>query len=381
MIRRILPVVLTLLALTACTGITRPALVTAIERQQLLSGELIFTGDRHDLALPEANVFEMTPAMVAFAEQAAGNARSDERKIHNLLQALMSPDQLGITFDESGTRTAREAFELRKANCLSFTSILVPMLRHLGLDAQFNDVEIPPVWNLEKEEIMVLYRHINAIVTWPDQRNPKVVDINMDEYNSHYPQRMVPDWTAEAHYYSNRSVELLLEGRTEDAFLYLARAIQLDPDVSYFWVNLAAIYRKSGNIKAAEVAIRQALEVDSAYPVAVSSAERIYRDLGDMDRVAYYEKRSTNFRRRNPYYHYYVAMEAFLHKDYEAALGSISQAIQRFPDEHRFHFLKGAIYLSLDRSDLAEKSLSHAVELASNPGQRDRYRRKIDIMM
>ena len=381
MIRTILVFSLLLLTATGCNnGLVRLDQVTPVERQQVLSGELVFPDNYQDLKLPEDDVFAVTPEMARFAEKAMAGARSDERKIRNLLQALMSPEQMGLQFEESGTYTAREAFERGRANCLAFTSMVIPMLRQQGMNVSFNDVEIPPVWNLENNETMILYRHINAIVMFND-RFPKVIDINMGEYDSSFIQQTISDQTAEAQYYNNRSVELLIDGRLQDAFRYQRKAIDLDNEVAFFWVNLAMIYRKMDNLRAAEIAVRLALEIDADNPVVISSAENIYRKLGRTELVAWLEQRSANYRRRNPYYHYSVAMDAFLHKNYAVALDSVNEAIRRHPVDHRFHFLQGAIYVSLDQDEQARESLGHAVELTTNPKQQDRYRRKIEIMM
>ena len=44
------------------------------------------------------------------------------------------------------TRTASETFRARRGNCLSFSNMFVAMARDVGLDVQFQEVEIPPDW-------------------------------------------------------------------------------------------------------------------------------------------------------------------------------------------------------------------------------------------
>ena len=110
-----------------------------------------------------------------------------------------------------------------------------------------------------------MYRHVNAIVTWPDGGR-EVVDFNLDEYNIHYPQHPVRDDTAIAQYYNNRGVEYLLQNNIQDAFRYLLKAVDSSPDIPFIWINLGALYRNQGKLKVAEIAYRKALEIEPDNP-------------------------------------------------------------------------------------------------------------------
>jgi len=226
----------------------------------------------------------------------------------------------------------------------------------------------------------MMSRHVNAVVTWPDGGR-EVVDINMDEYNTHYPQHRISDETAIAQYYNNRGVEFLLRNNIEDAFRYLRKSVDLAPKVPYMWINLGALYRNQGKLKEAEIAYRNALEIDPENLVAISSAERIYRDLGLTVLSAQLEQQVKYFREKNPYYLYKVAMDAFLAGNYEKALDNIHAAIRRYDKEHRFYFLQGVIYKAMDRLDQAVTSFNMAIKLSSSQNQADKYRRKFEKIM
>ena len=354
--------------------------VTDAEKKLVLSGSSLSLSeaDLHDL--PQENVMGLTDEMKAFVSHAISRYRGQGETLRALLEAIISPRQLGLQYDGSATYTASETFKNRRANCLSFTTMIISMLRYAGLKAEFNDVDIPPVWDLHNNNMLVMYRHVNAIVTWPDGGR-EVVDFNLDEYNIHYPQHPVRDDTAIAQYYNNRGVEYLLQNNIQDAFRYLLKAVDSSPDIPFIWINLGALYRNQGKLKVAEIAYRKALEIEPDNLVAISSAERIYKDLGLTELSREFGRRASYFRQKNPYYHYKLAMDAFLAGDYETALSDIHAAIRRYDKEHRFYFLQGVIYKALNEPDRARSSFDTAIKLSASEKQADKYRRKIEKLL
>jgi len=373
--------VLVLIFNTGCASIG-PELksVNDAERMHVLDGSALSLDMTRIRDLPNEDVMSLTENMKAFVRQAVSRYRGQGEILNSILGSLISSNRLGLVYDGTASYTASETFKYKRANCLSFTTMIISMLRYAGLQAEFNDVDIPPVWDLQNNNMLVMYRHVNAVVTWPDGGR-EVVDINMDEYNTHYPQHRISDETAIAQYYNNRGVEFLLRNNIEDAFRYLRKSVDLAPKVPYMWINLGALYRNQGKLKEAEIAYRNALEIDPENLVAISSAERIYRDLGLTVLSAQLEQQVKYFREKNPYYLYKVAMDAFLAGNYEKALDNIHAAIRRYDKEHRFYFLQGVIYKAMDRLDQAVTSFNMAIKLSSSQNQADKYRRKFEKIM
>ena len=370
-----------LLLISGCAS-TGPRLknVTDAEMKRVLSGSELLLDTAKITKLPERDVLGLTDDMKGFVRRAVSRDRGQGANLKAILAAIISPHRLGLAYDGTATFTASETFKHRRANCLSFTTMLVSMLRYAGLQAEFNDVDIPPVWDLQNNNMLVMYRHVNAIVTFPDGGR-EVVDFNMEEYNNHYPQHRIRDEVAIAQYYNNRGVELLLQDKITDSFQYLRKALTLAPDVPFIWINLGALYRNQGKLGSAEIAYRQALEIDPENLVAISNAGRIYKDLGLTELSEKFASRARYFRQRNPYYLYQLAKDAFLSGDYSNALQKIRAAIRRYDKDHRFYFLLGVIYKALDEQDLATASFNKAIKLSSNPKQANKYRRKIDKLM
>jgi len=362
-----------------CSGhVSRPQ--HAIERNWLLSGEALLGSDAAAPELPDDPVLAMSDEMTQFVASVTNGKYGKRAKLRALLQAIINPAQLGIVYDATATLTASETFRQRQANCLSFTTMVVAMVRHIGLDIQFNEVDIPAIWGQHDDSTLVLYKHVNAIVKI-DLGPQQVVDLAMEEYDVSYHQRVIPDRLAIAQYYNNRAVELLYDSRHRDSLAYFRKALSLEPEVSYLWTNLGTLYRRAGILDAADVAYGVALDIDSKDPTALSNAARLYRQQGKLDAAVAFETKAERFRMRNPYYRYRQGLNAFLDGDYAPAKGHVQAALRLHDTEHRFYFLLGAIYRKTGDLRRAEQSLRKAIELAAGPRQRSIYERKMAILL
>ena len=354
--------------------------VTATELDRVLNGSSLSQDYMESAPVPDEDIFGLSGDMREFIVTSVSGLYGDDAKIRALLKALLSPDGLELKFDEKATFTAREVFHHRKANCLSFTIMMVAMLRYLGMDVAFNQVEVPPIWDL-RQNLLILSQHVNAMVTKSDGRR-EVLDINMEEFELHYPQKIIDDQTAAAMFYNNLSMELMLTaGATPQAHRFMRKALDLDQDLPYIWTNLGTIYRNQGRLAEAEIAYRLALEREPFNLVAISKAEQNYTDLGDKQMAGYFSQRALSYRLKNPYYRYTLARDELLKGDYAGALANIRVAINRYNKEHRFFFLQGVIYTALAEREHADASFKKALELSSSQLQQDDYRRKIDKLI
>ena len=216
--------------------------VSQAEKERILSGTSLAAIIGRDVKLPDEDIFRLDDAMKQFVDKAVSHDRDEGKRIFALLDAVVSPDKLGLKFDTSETFTARDTFVKRRANCLSFTIMIVSMLKYLRIDAEYNEVDVPPVWDLQNDNTFVLNQHVNAIVTTPEGRR-KALDINMSEYSQYYPQHKINERLIEALFYNNRGIELLFAGDIHQAFRYTRKAIELAPELPIVWTNLATLYR------------------------------------------------------------------------------------------------------------------------------------------
>ena len=185
-----------------------------ITADELLAGTDLGLAQQAGETTPAAEVLALSPEMLAFVDENVDPGGSDNVKLRQLVAAIMSRDSFGVTYDET-TRTASETFRERRGNCLSFSNLFVAMARHVGLEVQFQEVDIPPDWTLENDTF-VLNRHVNVFVDL-GPTGPLVVDFNIADFRASYDMRQIPDALALAHYYNNVGVARMQAGETAAA--------------------------------------------------------------------------------------------------------------------------------------------------------------------
>ena len=372
------PLLLILFALlTACTSappVGRSG--DSLTADQLLSGTAILGEPLERSELPRDPVMSLTPEMRAFL---AGIAPDDspQQRLAALIRAF-EQQQFQVEYDEGSTLTAAETFHQQRGNCLAFTIMMVAMVRELGAEAYFNQVDVPPVWGHDEAQTFVVYRHINMVSKSP--RGRRVVDFNLAAYDPVYEQRKLSDTEALAQYYSNRGVELMGTGDSRQSFLYLRKALDLLPGDTDLWSNLGALYSRFGHFDEAEQSYRQALLLDEGNLVAISNLERLSRSRGELALADYYAKRARYHRERNPYYLYYLARSAYEEGAYRQAQKQLRRALWKYENDHRFHFLMGLTNYRLGEFEDSKGNFREAFSLAERAETRSAYLHKLEYL-
>ncbi|MCH8895991.1 MAG: tetratricopeptide repeat protein [Proteobacteria bacterium] len=373
-------VVLLSALLAACTAAIPLTQTSNDDRDRLLSGAALPAHIQIGISQPDDDVLGLSADMIRFVDQVTAHAGTDSGKIDALLRALILSPEMNFVFDPAATYTAAQTFEHGRANCLAFAGMVTVMLRHLGIRAEFNEVDVPEVWDMRSPKTMVLYKHVNVMIR-PRGGRKKIADLDLAEYDDSYRQRIISDDQAVAQYYNNRAMAYLFDENVADAFSYLVKAIELDPQASYLWANLGSLYRRTGNREAAELSYQTALSEKRGDLIAISNLARLYSNDGKMDLARKLDKRAEYFRSRNPYFRYRQGMDAFSEQDFGVAMRHTKAAIRMYSKEHRFHFLLGAIYQKIGNAKKAEASMLKAVEMSTDANQKARYRSKMDHLL
>ncbi|MEC9357454.1 MAG: transglutaminase domain-containing protein [Pseudomonadota bacterium] len=331
------------------------------------------------LKLPDpATLLAIDDEMREFAQRVAGEKFTVEGKVNALANALTEPTGLGLQYDAAATLSARDAFKARRVNCLSYTMLYVALAREVGINANFNDVQVPLIWGLQ-DESFILYRHVNARVTL-GANYFTVVDLAPGEFDPRFSQRLMSDQLVRAQFFNNRAVELRVAGRAMESLQYQLRAIDLAPHRTEFWENLSQIYRSQGELRAAKAAVDVALSMSQYSETVFSNAAGIYADLGETDLATKFDRRAEGLRRKNPYYHYRLALNALERGDDRTAYASVQRALSLNMNEDRFYFLKGMILQRRGDTALAKQYMQTALELNRNAERGTIYRDKIKIL-
>lgn len=358
----------------ACTSWRGSLDGVGITPDELLAGASLGVAEGSPASVvQEQEVLALSAEMQAFLDAHVNRKGGVNLRLRQLVSAIIDAKTFGVVYDDR-TRTASETFRTRRGNCLSFSNMFVAMARDVGLKVQYQEVDVPPDWTLDSGTF-VLNQHVNVYVDL-GQAGTRVVDFNIGDFKTSYEMRKVSDMRALAHFYNNIGVERMLAGDPAAALSCFRRAIAHDDrGFSPAWTNLGTLYLRNGHSACAEAAYLQALKISTWDLVAMSNLARLYERLGDRERAAVCQKRVIDHRRRNPYYRYQLALQAYVAQDYDAAINQLKYAIRKRTNEDQFCYLLGLSYLQKGDPRAARRWLARAQELAAADAlkRRDSY--------
>ena len=302
--------------------------------------------------LSQIDILGLSPEMITFVATYIEENHGSNARLQRLLYGVMGEGNFELVYDET-TRTARETFRDQRGNCLSFTNMFVAMARQAGLEAYYQEVEVPPMWSSAGRSFL-LSNHINVHIG-PRADAIQVVDFNINDFTTTKDSHVIADNRARAHYFNNIGVEQMLGGDTLLALANFRQSIVEDRSFSPAWINLGTLHRRDSFPEYAETAYLQALEADPANLVAMSNLANLYQGLGHVDLATEYRTRVQTHRMRNPYYRFQLAYEAFINGDYDTAIGHARYAIRLRDDEPRFYSLLSFSYLMSGNRDAAQR--------------------------
>ena len=371
--------VMTMVLLAACAhqdidiGQEADEIVTA--RMILESSPLGDGGAGQDVS--RVDMLELSPEMIAFLEEEIDIVRDKRGMLTRLGWAVIKSGKFELSYDES-TQTATETFESRKGNCLSFTNMFIAMARHLGINAYFQEVNLPPVWSLSGQSY-IFNQHINVYARL-DQGFDQVIDFNQFEIDLDHDTRLISDDRARAHYHNNIGVEQMLAGDPLLAYLNLKESLLRDGTYAPAWINMGILHRRQGLYRWAEAAYLEALELEPGNLMALSNLTSLYRAQGMEGLSERYMEKVQRHRMQNPYYRFHKANAAFSQGDYDTAIKDLKYAIRHQRDEDRFCYLLSLSYLMNGDREAALKWMEKAESLAQEKSTREKYSLKLEML-
>jgi Flp pilus assembly protein TadD len=307
-----------------------------------------------------------TPEIREFVELHATGERKPGGRAWALAYASLDPFLLDFDYDPMITLPADQAFAARRGNCLTFSSLFIAMAREAGLQAWYQEVEVPPVWNAVNDTLLV-GMHVNAVIQ--DRGRAYTVDVSRRERQPLEQTRRLTDAEAQSHYYNNLGVDALLDRDLGLAYAYFRKALENDRRQPYVWSNLGVVFKRNGQSGDAVLAYRTALALDPQQTVAANNLFSFYEETGETEAAAELRRQVERNRRDNPYYLLHLAEEANEERRFADAIRLLNRAIEIEHRDYRFHYtLARSQYLAGDLQS-AQRSLERARQLApANPG-------------
>jgi tetratricopeptide (TPR) repeat protein len=225
---------------------------------------------------------------------------SDDERLNFLMVGLLSDRRRGISYEGGYTGTAREVFDQRKANCLSFSQLFVAMARAAGIPAYY--LRVGDIDGYEQRgDLIIVSGHITAGYGEPTHR--KVLEFSLDPVLDYDYRRAEPisDLTAVALYYTNRAAELIQAEKMDAALEAADTALELDPELAIAWVNRGVGQRRMGRWEEAETSYRRALEHRPNFEPALQNLETVLRLQGRFDEAEQIAAHIRKLGTRNPF--------------------------------------------------------------------------------
>ncbi|HKJ16541.1 MAG TPA: tetratricopeptide repeat protein [Xanthomonadales bacterium] len=373
--------------LVACatTPAPQPAATTTPVASGQISAKAVITSSPLQQAGLEEGLFEvdmlaLSPEMLAFIDEYVERDVGESERLAQLLYAVLGGDRFQLEYDDT-TGTAISTFNHGGGNCISFTNMFIAMARNLGLDASYQEVEIPPDWTVSGNTWLIS-EHINVLV---DVKNAlsRVVDFN--SYSTivdvETQSRVVSDARARAHYFNNIGVERMLDNQVGLAYANLQHSISEDPTFASSWVNMGILHRREGFEDYAEAAYLEAIRHDRGNLMAMSNLADLYQQEGREEEAKRYLSRVREHRMSNPFYRFRLADIAFNDGDYKSAIKNLKYAIRQKNDEDQFYYLLSLSYLMAGDKQEAQRWMKEAQEVARATKDKKRYSRKLELLM
>jgi len=319
--------------------------------------------------------FYLPPEARAFAQRVAMVVDTDHLKMREVLRGMFrapSAGGMGLTYDNGHTRTVEEVWRDGKANCLSMTAFYVAACRALKLPCTYAEALNTNHWR-KVGNVIRYERHVVALAPCPPN-NDLIADFvpNLRKRFGTYVVAVVPENRFRALFYSNRAVEALSEGDLTGAKDQAQLSLDADPKSSVGWNVLGVVEVAMGEKDQAEAAYRKAMALDPRDGAPLGNMETLLRDSGRMEEAGVCRRLAEKVRKKDPYFHAFLAEDALSDGNLEEAETRVRMALRLEPREADFHLLLARVKLAAGDLEGASKGIQDAKELA-NPLDRERY--------
>lgn len=311
--------------------------------------------------------FATSPAMAEWTADVLGGhlAEGALMQLHAIQAALFAPE-FGFSYDADLTLTAAEAFERRRGNCLSFTSLFIAMARSAGIDTFLMSVRREPGVD-RADDLVVINRHVVAGYRG-GASEVTVFDFFITTSSPYIQRRVIDDLEATAMFHTNLGGAAIRDGDLDRAVRQLSIATKLAPAWAPGWINLGVARYRQGDIDAAFDAYRRALEAEPQNASALTNMAFIYRDLG-RDREAENALRAAAHQTTNPFTLIAMADVEVLAERYGAAARYLRKARRWYPDQPEVHDALARLAAARGDSGAMEKHRRRAAELRARAPQ------------
>lgn len=324
----------------------------------------------------DRDILKLSPEIKAILDSEIDRSWNGQRKLDRLRQMLFDDNQLDIQYDAFHTLTATETFNKREGNCLSLTTLTVAAARYVGLEANFQTIEVQPTWDRDGKTL-IRYEHIVATGNFDFTRS-WTIDFLPEFIVGDQRTEIISDDEALALYYNNLGAENIVDGRTHVGIRYLRKALHLKPNFPDAWNNIGAGLRRDGQHELAEFAYHKAIQQDGSNYSALSNLAQFYKARHRFEEAEELQRAVEGYRSRNPYFNFFIAQVLMKEGNLEEATAYLQRSIRQKRDEPDFYEAIAKVYERQGNAEQSEEMLVLAEKYRSGeltaPPRRNHHR-------
>ncbi|MEO6138678.1 MAG: tetratricopeptide repeat protein [Luteimonas sp.] len=312
----------------------------------------------------ENEVMAIPPELKLRLRSALGTQSfSDTLKMQRLMGFLIADDGLGMTYEAGATYTVGQAYVARKANCLTFTLMVVALAEEVGLKAYPQEEGETLLWQ-QIDGTVYRENHINAVIRVGAHQY--TIDPTTDTVLLSQPPKLVNRARLLAHYYDNVAVDALQRGALSEALSSVQAALKVDPSYAPIWSNAGVMYLHEGDTSMARSAYERALSLDPFNASALFNMVQLLHGIKD-DREGDYRARLAKVEQRDPIQQLLEGLDFERSGNLGQAIANVKHAIQLKSNEPRFYAILARLYERSGDVGQARSALWTAQSISSGP--------------
>ena len=305
---------------------------------------------------------------------------------HEWLANYIDAENGGFEYRDYRTRTAAQTYGDRAGNCMSLVLLTAALADVVGVDVEFQDIEVPPVWD-KQGNFYLINGHVNLRLI-PRTRSDRIfvskraiqIDFLPERAVRAYNKIRVDKQTVLAMFYNNVAAESLVLGDYDRAYGLLKLGLQQQANYVPALNTLAVLYRYKGLEQQAETLYKLALSIKDHNMNALYNYAILLGSQNRLDEWAKIHKVLELDRIANPYYYYDMAQQAYFEREYQDALLWYKRAVDKADYRHEFYFGLSRAYWATGDERLAKKNMEKALSLTRDENNKIRYQAKLHAM-
>ena len=347
-----------------------------------------FSGDVFAITSPD-DIFALSEQTKQQLRYISGSKSLMPERTKAVMHYILKLADSELVYQHSATTTAQQTMQNGNANCLSLAILTYSIARELGLQAVFQDVNIPEYWTSQNDTTW-LNGHVNLRIKQSliaDTASSAIsfgsdIIVDFDPYvlKKQFPSKTVSKQRIIAMFYNNKAAEAFADNNIAQAYRYYQASADADAEFAVTWSNLAVLYRQTGHYAKAELAYNYSLQLDPESLNTLANLAFLYQHIGDTKKAKLLQHQVAMKRQNNPYYYVMLGNETLQAKLYDNAKTYYRHAIKLNNKTHEAYFGLAVVYLELNQKEEAAYYLGRAKRNTLSENEQKRYQSKLDVL-